>query len=498
MNLTAKTTHFTDQNFANSNTDCAVVAVYEDTILSSSADAFQQSSGLSLTAMYESKQLSGKVGASVLIYQVGSPSSVLVVGFGKKDAVTPEGFRHSMTAAAKKLVANKLSNITFFIDDVSVAGWGAEAKARYCAQAITHANYQFTHCKSQKNDKPLDVTIIYATTEDDNNTRQAQEGLTVGKAIGEGMNLARELGNLPGNICTPTYLADQARAMGREESSLMIEILSEEQMAALGMGSLLSVSVGSQQPAQLITMQYQGADKSVQPHVLVGKGITFDSGGISLKPGAGMDEMKFDMCGAASVFGVMQAIITLKPKINLVGIVAAAENMPSDRATKPGDVVTSMAGKTIEVLNTDAEGRLVLCDALTYAKRYNPKTVIDIATLTGACVVALGKHATGLFSNDDPLADSLLQAGTDSGDRAWRLPIWEDYQRQLKSNFADMANIGGRDAGSITAACFLARFAEEYPWAHLDIAGTAWLSGSEKGATGRPVPLLTHFLLNQS
>ena len=497
MKLTAKEISFTDQNSVNGNTDCVVVAAYENAALSNDAKAFENSSEFSLTAMYKTKQLSGKVGDNVLIYQTNGRPSVLVAGFGEKDSVTPDKFRRSMTAVAKKIVASHFSNITFFVDEVSVSNWSTEAKARYCAQAITYANYQFAYCKSQKQkaDQCLDISITYATTKDDD-SQQAEQGLTVGSAIGEGMNLARELGNLPGNICTPTYLADKAREMEQPASSLQVEVLSEEQMAALGMGSLLSVSTGSEQPAKLIAMEYQGADKSVQPTVLVGKGITFDSGGISLKPGAAMDEMKFDMCGAASVFGVMQAVLALKAKINLVGIVAAAENMPSGCATKPGDIVTSMSGKTIEVLNTDAEGRLVLCDVLTYAKRYQPKVVIDIATLTGACVIALGKHATGLFSNNDHLANSLLDAGSDSGDRAWRLPIWEDYQKQLKSNFADMANIGGRDAGSITAACFLARFAEDYPWAHLDIAGTAWLSGSVKGATGRPVSLLIHYLLN--
>jgi leucyl aminopeptidase len=312
------------------------------------------------------------------------------------------------------------------------------------------------------------------------------------------MNVARELGDLPGNICTPTFLANEARKLARTHKTLTAKILSEKQMADLGMGSLLSVSAGSKEPAQLIIMEYKGAAKSQRPHVLVGKGITFDTGGISLKPGGGMDEMKFDMCGAASVFGTMNAIVELEPKINVVAIVAAAENMPSSTATKPGDIVTSMSGKTIEVLNTDAEGRLVLCDALSYAERYKPQSVVDIATLTGACVIALGGHATGLFSNNQQLTEDLLAAGSTSGDRAWQMPLWDDYKKQLKSNFADLANIGGREAGSITAACFLSYFTESYPWAHLDIAGTAWLSGASKGATGRPVPLLTQYLLTQA
>jgi leucyl aminopeptidase len=315
--------------------------------------------------------------------------------------------------------------------------------------------------------------------------------------MGLGVNEARDLANLPGNICTPTYLAKHARKLSRGNAHLSVTVLEEKKMRELGMGALLSVSAGSHQPAKLIAIQYKGGKASEKPYVLVGKGITFDTGGISLKPGAKMDEMKFDMGGAASVFGTLRAVSELGLSLNVVGLVAAAENMPGSRATKPGDVVTSMSGKTIEVLNTDAEGRLVLCDALTYAARYKPATVIDIATLTGACVVALGSHASGLFTNEDTLAEQLLAAGTESHDRAWRMPLWEDYQGQLKSNFADIANIGGPGGGSITAACFLARFTEDYHWAHLDIAGSAWDS-APKGATGRPVALLTQYLMDRA
>ncbi|MGJ8687535.1 MAG: leucyl aminopeptidase, partial [Spongiibacteraceae bacterium] len=310
-----------------------------------------------------------------------------------------------------------------------------------------------------------------------------------------GINTARELGNLPGNICTPSYIANQAKALGRKHASLSVSVLDEKKMQQLGMGALLSVSAGSDQPAKLIVIEHQGAAKSVAPHVLVGKGVTFDTGGISLKPGPKMDEMKYDMCGAASVVGTLSAVAEMALKCNVVGIVAAAENMPGSKATKPGDVVTSMSGQTIEVLNTDAEGRLVLCDALSYAEKFKPASVIDIATLTGACVVALGKHASGLFSNNDNLADDLLAAGNTARDRAWRMPLWDDYQSQLDSNFADIANIGGPEAGSVTAACFLSRFTKAYPWAHLDIAGAAWISGADKGATGRPVALLCEYLL---
>jgi len=311
------------------------------------------------------------------------------------------------------------------------------------------------------------------------------------------MCLTKDLGNLAPNICTPAYLAKQAKDLAKSHK-LKVTVLEEKDMEKLGMGSLLSVAQGSEQPAKLIVLEYQGLSKKDNPIVLVGKGVTFDTGGISLKPAAEMDEMKFDMSGAASVLGTLQAVAEMKLPVNVVGIIPATENMPSGKATKPGDVVTSLSGQTIEVLNTDAEGRLILCDALTYAERYNPKVVIDIATLTGACVIALGNFTTGLLSNDDKLAQALLAAGEHAGDRAWQLPLWDEYQDLLKSNFADIANIGGRAAGTITAACFLSRFTKKYRWAHLDIAGTAWKSGKEKGSTGRPVPLLTQFLIDQS
>jgi leucyl aminopeptidase len=301
---------------------------------------------------------------------------------------------------------------------------------------------------------------------------------------------------LPGNICTPSYLAEQATTLA-QQYKLKAEVLERANMEKLGMGSLLSVANGSSQPPKFIVLQYRGGKADAKPIVLVGKGITFDTGGISLKPAPEMDEMKFDMCGAASVLGTMKALAAMKLPLNVVGIIPSTENMPGGRATKPGDIVTSMSGQTIEILNTDAEGRLILCDALSYAERFQPDAVIDIATLTGACVIALGHVASGVLANDDGLARDLLDCGQQAGDRAWQLPLWDDYQEQLKSNFADMANIGGRPAGTVTAACFLSRFTKAYRWAHLDIAGTAWKSGKEKGSTGRPVPLLTHYLLNR-
>lgn len=323
--------------------------------------------------------------------------------------------------------------------------------------------------------------------------RAAHQGL----AIAQGMNLAKDLGNLAPNICTPTYLAKQAKDLAKSHK-IKADVLDEKDMEKLGMGSLLSVAQGSQEPAKLIVLEYYGLEKKDNPYVLVGKGVTFDTGGISLKPAAEMDEMKFDMSGAGSVLGTLHAVAAMKLPINVVGIIPTTENMPSGKATKPGDVVTSMSGQTIEILNTDAEGRLILCDALTYAERFHPKAVVDIATLTGACVIALGNFTSGLMGNDDDLAEELLAAGEKIGDRAWRLPLWDEYQDLLKSNFADMANIGGRAAGTISAACFLSRFTHKYRWAHLDIAGTAWKSGKDKGSTGRPVPLLCQFLMTQS
>ena len=339
---------------------------------------------------------------------------------------------------------------------------------------------------------PSKITLLVADKAD---VAGVQSGAEQGSAIAGGMALTKELGNLPANICTPSYLAQQAKALGKSHK-LKVEVLERAQMEKLGMGSLLSVAAGSAEPPKFIVLKYEGATKKgAKPVVLVGKGITFDTGGISIKPAAEMDEMKYDMCGAASVFGTLKAVATLGLPLNVIGIVPTTENMPGGRATKPGDIVTSMSGQTIEILNTDAEGRLILCDALTYAERFDPDCVIDIATLTGACIIALGAIPSGLLANDDDLAAELLARGQESGDRAWQLPLWDDYQEMLKSNFADIPNIGSKGAGTITAACFLARFTGKYKWAHLDIAGTAWKSGSEKGATGRPVPLLTQFLL---
>ena len=340
--------------------------------------------------------------------------------------------------------------------------------------------------------------MVFTINHDQTSVDICQQTLNEYHRIAHGITLAKNLGNLPGNVCTPTYLADEAKKLSKQFSTIKTKILEEKHMEKLGMGALLSVSRGSHEPAKFIIMEYHGpSTKNEKPIVLVGKGITFDSGGISIKPSANMDEMKYDMCGAASVFGTFHALASCELPLHVIGIVAASENLLGSQASKPGDIVSSMSGQTIEILNTDAEGRLVLCDALTYAEQYDPDVVLDMATLTGAMVVALGSPATGFFSNHQPLADALLQASNDSADRAWQLPLWDDYQEAIESPFADFANVGNREAGSITAACFLARFCKKFHWAHLDIAGTAWKTGKEKGATGRPVGLLMHYLMQR-
>jgi leucyl aminopeptidase len=364
-------------------------------------------------------------------------------------------------------------------------------------EVTSDAVYRFAHPSCKKSEERRGLSKLIINVPQRNDLRRVEHALHRGLAIAGGVRLAKDLGNLPGNICTPTYLAEQAGELAKSYN-LQIEVLERPEMEKLGMGSLLSVARGSRQPPKLIVLQYKKGKASQKPIALVGKGITFDAGGISLKPAGEMDEMKYDMCGAASALGTLKAVAELDLPINLIVVIPASENLPDGDANKPGDIVTSMSGQTIEVLNTDAEGRLVLCDAMTYVEKYEPETVVDIATLTGACVIALGHHVSGLFGNDDSLVKELTNAGDESFDRAWHMPMWDEYQDQLKSNFADMANIGGRPGGSITAACFLSRFAKKFNWAHLDIAGTAWKSGKDKGATGRPVPLLTHFLIKRS
>lgn len=477
-------------------TPCLVVGIFEGE-LTDAAKAIDGACNNLISALIKRKDLTGKNGQTLLIPSIEGIAAerLLVLGLGKAKELTAESLRKALVKLADSLkagVAKSASVALGKLGDIS-----AEQEARILAECVGLAIYQYSATKGKKPDAIV-LNAIECHSADKKSASAKDKALEVGAAIAEGSNLTRELGNLPANICTPTYLAEQAKDLAKTHSALKTKILEAADMKKLGMGSLLSVAAGSDQPPKLIVMEYNGGKAGAKPWVLVGKGVTFDTGGISLKPGEGMDEMKYDMCGAASVFGTLHSVLRLKLAINLVCIVPATENMPNGHATKPGDVVTSMSGQTIEVLNTDAEGRLILCDALTYAERFKPKAVIDIATLTGACVIALGNHATGLYANQQELADKLLSAGIKAADKAWQMPLWDEYQSQLDSNFADIANIGGRAGGSVTAACFLSRFTKAYHWAHLDIAGTAWKSGAAKGATGRPVPLLTQFLLDQA
>ena len=417
---------------------------------------------------------------------------MLLVGVGKRDGIDASDYRKLLAKAAETLKSIAVRNAVSALLDLVVKdrdlGWRIEQHVL----SFAASGYRFTEFKSKPEHAAMNrVGLLCGEPE----IGTARAALARARGIVGGLELMKDLANRPANECTPTYLAEQALALAARYSSLEVAVLEETDMEALGMGALLSVARGSRQPAKLITLKYSGRADDSKPIVLVGKGVTFDSGGISLKPGPGMDEMKFDMTGAASVLGAIAALAEIAPRINVVGVVPATENLPDGNASKPGDVVKSMSGQTIEILNTDAEGRLILCDALTYSARFNPDVVIDIATLTGACVVALGEHASGLLSNDDALANGLLAAGERSGDRAWRLPLWDDYQKQIDSPIADMANVGGRNAGAITAACFLARYTKDYRWAHLDIAGTAWGSGKNKFASGRPLPLLLEYIL---
>lgn len=425
-----------------------------------------------------------------------SAERVLLVGSGRQDGVSGSEYQRVLTTAAKALCEAGLRNASSALLEVNVHDRDVTWKARQMAVVFNSARYRFDQLKSKPSRKPQLSRLQVLS--DASQSAAVEAGTRLGHGIAQGMDLTRDLANLPGNHCTPAHLAATAQALAKEFPALKVTVVNEAEMRKLGMGALLAVAQGSRQPPKLIAVEYKGGDRKDKPVVLVGKGVTFDSGGISIKPAAAMDEMKFDMTGAASVLGVMKAVATLELPINVVGVLPATENMPDGNAVKPGDVVTSLSGQTIEILNTDAEGRLILCDALTWCARFEPAVVIDIATLTGACVIALGSHASGLLSNHDPLAIELLEAGQASGDRAWRLPLWDDYQKQLESPFADMSNVGGREAGTITAACFLARFARDYHWAHLDIAGTAWTGGKAKGSTGRPVPLLMEFLLKRS
>ncbi|MBL1276562.1 MAG: leucyl aminopeptidase [Ectothiorhodospiraceae bacterium] len=478
---------------------CVVVGVFEPRRLAPAAEVLDKASGGHLSALLRRGDIEGKVGQTLLLHHVPNALAerVLLVGCGKEREVGDKEFQRIITTAVTHLNETGSMESVSYLTEISVKSRNLHWKVRHTVEATRDALHRTDQLKSKKDDlrRPLRKLTLMVPKRSD--LTDGESAMREGMAIADGVMMARMLGDLPGNICTPSYLAKQARAMSKRYPALKVTIIEKAQMEKLGMGALLSVTAGSREAPKLIIAEYNGGKTKDKPIVLVGKGVTFDTGGISIKPSPTMDEMKYDMCGAASVLGALTACAELNLGCNVIGVIPTCENMPDGAATKPGDIVTSMSGQTIEVLNTDAEGRLILCDALTYSERFKPDVVIDIATLTGACVIALGQHASAVMGNHPPLVHDLLNAGKASGDRAWEMPLWDEYNEQLKSNFADIPNIAGREAGSITAACFLSRFTKKYHWAHMDIAGTAWVSGSKKGATGRPVPLLTQYLIDR-
>lgn len=476
-------------------TDALILGVFERGAQPTATAAVDTAGKGLIGRLLKQGDFNGKAGSTLVVrHPEGIKAARLVlVGLGNAAELTHKGWAQANRAAINAVLSTTATDAVNTLSSVALNDLSAAASVRQAVVLAGECAYRFNSFKTTP--KPDAVTLkSLALLTETKATKAVSDAVAQGADIVAGMNLTRDLGNLPGNICTPTYLANEAKKLAKT-FGLKCLILEKAAMEKLGMHSLLAVAKGSHQPPKFIVLEYNGGKKTEKPVVLVGKGITFDTGGISLKPAAEMDEMKYDMCGAASVLGTLRAVAGMKLPINLVVIVPTTENMPGGSATRPGDIVTSMSGQTIEILNTDAEGRLILCDALTYAERLKPAAVVDVATLTGACVVALGQVATGLLGNNDPLVNELRSAGTATMDRAWELPLWDDYQDLLKSPFADMANIGGRWGGTITAACFLSRFTKAYPWAHLDIAGTAWIQGKDKGATGRPVPLLTRFLM---
>ena len=478
---------------------CLIAGVYNKNKLSDAAAAADKASKGAISALAKAGDLPSAVGGTTLIRDIKGvdASRILLVGLGDKNKLDLVTWRKACAAAARVLGSTGATSALSYLA-AEFPGDDADRAVRLHVAELVAARYRFDELKSGKKAPAPKLKRFGFGVATRAQANKAKAAAAQGAAIAAGTELAKDLANRPANVCTPTHLANQAKAMAKSYKSVSVQVLNEAQLRKLKMGSMLSVTNGSDEPAKMIVLQYKGAPAKEKPFALVGKGITFDSGGISIKPAAAMDEMKYDMGGAASVLGTFRSVAELKLPINLVGVVPACENMPSGRATKPGDIVTSMSGRTIEILNTDAEGRLILCDALTYVQRFKPRAVIDIATLTGACVIALGAHYSGLMSPHDELATQLSDAGERAGDGAWRLPVSEEYLPQLKSNFADIANVGGRAAGAITAGVFLSQFTKDLNWAHLDIAGSAWIGGDKKGATGRPVPLLTQYLIDQA
>ncbi|HDR1055538.1 TPA: leucyl aminopeptidase [Pasteurella multocida] len=474
-----------------------IIGLYENGELPPSAQKIDEISQGYLSKLIQSGEIKGKLGQVLVLRHVPNYSAerVFVVGAGKKDAINEKQFKQLIQDTINAVKATSAKEVISYLSDIKIKDRDLYWNIRFSVEAIESSFYQFEQFKSKKNEQDIALTeVIFSTDED-----SAQQAVNHAKAIALGVRAAKDVANCPPNVCNPVYLAEQAKALATRSDLIKTTVLGEKDMADLGMNAYLAVSQGSVNEAQLSLIEYRNhPNPDAKPIVLVGKGLTFDAGGISLKPAESMDEMKYDMGGAASVYGVMNAIAELKLPLNVIGVLAGCENLPDGNAYRPGDILTTMKGLTVEVLNTDAEGRLVLCDTLTYVERFEPELVIDVATLTGACVVALGAHNSGLISTDDKLAKDLELAAAQSTDKAWRLPLGEEYQEQLKSNFADLANIGGRWGGAITAGAFLSNFTDKYRWAHLDIAGTAWLQGANKGATGRPVPLLVQFLINQA
>ena len=480
-------------------TDCAIVGIFDKGVLSAAAEDLDKKMAGRIAKLVKRGDVRGKTGDSLLLADVSGVACerILLVGLGARGSLNRKQYRKAISGALATLAKTGARDAVSYLSLETVKDADAYTLARSAVETVGNAQYRIPDHKTANKRAKSTLTRFGIAVENRGDRSNAERGIEHGQGIVAGMSVMRDLANHPANVCTPTYLANAAKNLAREHRSIRVRVLNEEDCRRLKMGSFLSVTNGTLEPAKLIVLEYNGAARGGDPVALVGKGVTFDTGGISLKPPPGMDEMKFDMSGAASVLGTFKAVATLELPINLVGVVPACENMPSGRATKPGDIVKSMSGQTIEVLNTDAEGRLILCDAITYARRFKPRAVIDIATLTGACVIALGNHLTGLFGNDQALIDSLRDAGQRAEDRAWPMPIGDEYAEGLKSNFADFANVAGREGGAITAACFLAKFTEGLKWAHLDIAGTAYVGGSAKSSTGRPVPMLVDYLLNQ-
>lgn len=480
---------------------CIVVGVFEPRRLSAVAEQLDEISEGYISNLLRRGDLEGKSGQMLLLHQVPNILSerVLLVGCGKERELDERQYRQIISKTINTLNETGSMEAVCFLSELHVKGRDTYWKVRQAVEATQDCLYSFNSLKTRIEEPRRPLRKVTFNVPSRRELPMGERAIQHGLAVSIGINSCKNVANMPPNICNPAYLAVQAKQLAEKYPNITTEIVDEQEMETLGMGAYLAVGRGSVNESLMSIIKYSGAKDNANPIVLVGKGLTFDSGGISLKPGEAMDEMKYDMGGAAGVLGAMHALAELNLPLNVIGILAGCENMPGGNAYRPGDILTTMSGQTVEVLNTDAEGRLVLCDALTYVERFNPELVIDVATLTGACVVALGKHASGLLSTHNPLAHELLNASEQSGDRAWRLPLWDEYQEQLESPFADFTNLGGRGAGAITAACFLARFTKKYHWAHLDVAGTAWRSGGkDKGSTGRPVSMLTQFLLNRS